>query len=204
MLTHNAHQNKLLEQLQSALSLHLQAVCVGSSGDMRGALLAYKAAAHLVGLHDLPTQTSDVLNGITCATDERVVPELRALYIDIQRVATDNANLEWHDQQLALILELRSALRKAKLKNGLAYLVSPRSWHKRQRRLLLNRTELILPLILFSTSVESERALRSALKTDCSTPICLAFYQLLHGNLSPRTHYQRANMPSSSILELTS
>lgn len=183
MRTHlYAGKRVLLERLQHALSLHLQALCSGQEVDLRQALLAYEITAQLAGLNPLPEHTLDVLRS-KVTTPSEVQSELRALYIGIRRVATDNATLEWDIEQSALCEKLYNSIRLSKVNHCFDYLFTPANWHQQQRKLLLEKSDLILPLALFGSTTKAERCLRRALRIDRNTPICTAYNRLTLGEL---------------------
>lgn len=161
----------------------MQAMCSEQEVDLRQALLAYETTAQLAGLFPLPKHTLKVLRSLTTNPAE-VQSELRALYIGIRRVATDNPTLEWANEQLMLCSMLANSIHLSKVNNCFNYLFAPMKWHQHQRRVLLEKSVLILPLALFGNTAETEQSLRRALRTDRKTPICNAYNRLTRGELS--------------------
>lgn len=186
----------LLDRLQHALAQHMQAVCTEDEVDLRRALLAYEIAAQLAGLGSLPTQTLDVLRSKVNDPQE-IRSELRALYIGIQRISTGNATLEWADEQLRLCNQLKSSLRFSKINHCFNYLFTPKNWHLQQRRTLCEKSALILPLMLFSTSSDVEITLRRALMIDRTIPLCKAYNRIVGGQLNQSINHQPSPVPAA-------
>ena len=175
----------LHEALYDALRAHLYTEVGSSQQALSKTLSSYHQIAQRAGLLPLPKSTLEVLAQQN--NDQKILrAELRALYLGILRVVCKDGTLEWDSLEIELCSKLQKLIRLNRSLNPIRYLLHPTDWHRSIRALLVSRSDLLLPLILFSDSDEIAKLLRRTLKVESGSTPATSYARLLDGHLTAR------------------